>query len=185
MDGALAAAQERQTDLIKPLLERPAAAEGVDWAALVAAQERQAELLERLAEHVAAPAADPIDGPALAAALGAAVDGALAAAQERQTETLAQLIEHVAAAADPIDGPVLVAALGDAVDRAMASAQDRQTETLARLIERLVIRLEAARPDPMASAEAGPMAPRPVPRSGQIVEALEELRVENEELPVL
>ena len=63
----------------------------------------------------------------------------------------------------------------------MTSAQDRQTETLARLIERLAIHLESARPGPPASVEAGPAAPR----SGQIVEALEALRVENEELPVL
>ncbi len=70
----------------------------------------------------------------------------------------------------------------------MASAQDRQTETLARLIERLVIRLEAVRTGP-AAAEADPTAsrpaPLPAPQAGQIVEALEELRVENEELPVL
>ncbi len=109
----------------------------------------------------------------------------MAAAEARESLPVRLPEEVGAAAADPVDGPALVAALGQAVDRAMAAAQDRQTETLARLIERLVIRLEAARPDPMASAEAGPMAPRPVPRSGQIVEALEELRVENEELPVL
>ena len=181
---ALVAAQERQAEMIERLVDRPAvSAEGVDWTALVAAQESQAALLERLA---ARPAADSgVDGPALAAQLGAAVADALAVAQENQAETLTRLVEHVAAAADPIDGPALVAALGAAVDRAMTAAQDRQTETLARLVERLAIRLETAQPAARPPAEAVPFRPAPSGRSEQIVEALEELTAETEELPVL
>ncbi len=148
---------------------RAALAEAPDPSAL-------AEMLARLAERPPAEAADP---SALAEALRQAVDIAMATAHERQAEMLARLAER-SPPAEPVDPSALAEAIATAVEAAMAAAHERQAEMLAELAERLAG--TARRPAPL---------PAPKPRAPvaagaeRIVEALEELRAENEELPKL